>query len=281
MKVDLLTIDVEDWYNSSLDVFSDTDIKHGCKPDESVVQNTLLSLELLKKSKIKATHFVLGTVAQHYPDLIKEILLQGHEVASHGFAHQLVYNLTPASFEDDLLRSLEHLTNAGCENILGYRAPYWSIKKENLWAIDVLHKLGFKYDSSIFPIRRGLYGIPNANREIHMIREGMMEVPPATLRVFGTNIPMAGGGYLRIFPEYIFFTLLKMFKNKVNTFYYHPYELDSSDTQLKHELRSIKTNLSYLQQKLGRRRNLKKLKKLIAQLHSINIMDYLFRENLI
>ena len=154
----IITIDVEDWYNSSLDLFKDTNVEHGAKPDASVVDNTLCTLKLLAETKNKATFFILGTVAEYYPDLVKEILIQGHEVATHGYAHNLVYKLSPQEFEDDLRKSLDYLAKAECSQILGYRAPYWSITKKSLWALEVLQKLGLKYDSSIFPIKRGLYG---------------------------------------------------------------------------------------------------------------------------
>ena len=137
-----MTIDVEDWYNSSLDIFKDSDVPHGSAPDKSVVGNTLTTLDLLSETNNKATFFVLGTVAQAYPDLVREIASRGHEVATHGYSHQLVYNMTPESFEEDLKISLDHLANAGSANILGYRAPYWSITKKSLWALESLKKLG-------------------------------------------------------------------------------------------------------------------------------------------
>ena len=141
--VNVITIDVEDWYHSSLDIFKDSDVKHGSRPDESVVDNTLKTLQLLSETNNKATFFVLGTVAEHYPDIVKEILNQGHEVATHGYSHQLVYNMTPQSFEDDLKISFDHLEKASCSEILGYRAPYWSITKKSLWALEVLKNAGY------------------------------------------------------------------------------------------------------------------------------------------
>lgn len=271
----IMTIDVEDWYNSSLDLFKDTTVKHGTKPDPSVVDNTLFTLELLAKTNNKATFFVLGTVAEYYPDLVREMLTQGHEVASHGYAHDLVYNLSQSEFEDDLKIAMEHLTNAGCVEVLGYRAPYWSITKKSLWALDVLQRLGFKYDSSIFPIKRGLYGIPDAKTDIHEIKPGFWELPPATIRLPGINVPIAGGGYLRLAPYRIITSAIRKSDQQTKVFYFHPYELDPTDTKLKHKVRSITSVLYWMQQKIGRKSNPEKLKRLLAEYSFTSIKQHL------
>jgi len=266
LLANIMTIDVEDWYHSSLDLFKDTQVVHGAKPDESVVPNTLSTLELLKNTGNKATFFVLGTVAEHYPDVVKEILNQGHEVATHGYSHQLVYNMTPATFEDDLKISFDHLEKAGCSEILGYRAPYWSITKKSLWALEVLKKLGLKYDSSIFPIKRGLYGIPNARTYPNEIIDDLWEFPPATIRVLGVNLPIAGGGYLRLMPYKVISGAIKRSLSKyTRVFYFHPYELDPSDTKLQHKAKSITTVFYWMQQKLGRGSNPEKLRRLLSE----------------
>lgn len=275
-NTNIMTIDVEDWYNSSLDLFKDTDVEHGAKPDANVVDNTLYSLKLLAETKNKATFFVLGTVAEYYPDLVKEILSQGHEVATHGYAHNLVYKLSPQEFEDDLKISLDYLAKAGCSQILGYRAPYWSITKKSLWALEVLHKLKFKYDSSVFPIRRGLYGIHDANRHVHQIRNGLWEFPPATIRMLGVNLPIAGGGYLRMVPYSIIASAIrKSYGQQLRVFYFHPYELDPTDVQLKHKVKSLGTLAYWFQQKLGRKDNPEKLKRLLTEFRFTSIKNTL------
>lgn len=269
----VMSVDVEDWYNSSIDLFDDTNIQHGQKPNDSVISNTLLSLDMLDRSDNKATFFVLGTVAEHYPDLVKEILYRGHEVASHGYAHQLVYNLTPEEFENDIKTSIHHLTNAGCNDIKGYRAPYWSITKNSLWALDILKDLGFKYDSSIFPIHRGLYGISNSKPYPHMLENGMMEFPPATIRLPGFNFPIAGGGYLRILPSWLLRNMIKLSSSSdLKVFYFHPYELDSSDVKVQHKVTSLKSLLYVFQQRLGRKRNQDKVARLISE-YSFNSFE--------
>jgi polysaccharide deacetylase family protein (PEP-CTERM system associated) len=274
--INIISIDVEDWYHSSLDIFKDTNVAHGAKPDASVVPNTLQALDLLDQTKNKATFFVLGTVAEHYPDIPREILNRGHEVATHGYSHKLVYNMKPEDFEDDLKISLEHLNKAGCSRILGYRAPYWSITKRSLWALESLRKLGFEYDSSIFPIRRGLYGIPDAIPYPHQILKGLWEFPPATIRMLGINWPIAGGGYLRIVPYWIVASAIrKSSDQKLRVFYFHPYELDPEDVHLKHKVKSVGTVAYWLQQTIGRGSNPDKLKKLLFRFKFTSIKETL------
>ena len=261
-----MTIDVKDWYNSSLDIFKDSDVAHGSMPDKSVVDNTMATLELLSETNNIATFFVLGTVAEHYPDLIKEISNRGHEVATHGYSHRLVYNMTPESFEDDLKISLDHLAKAGCTKILGYRAPYWSITKKSLWALDSLKKIGLTYDSSIFPIKRGLYGIADAKTYPNEIIDGLWEFPPATIRFSGVNLPIAGGGYLRLMPYKVISGAIKKSASKyTKVFYFHPYELDPEDIKLQHKAKSMTTVLYWVQQKLGRGSNPDKLRRLLSE----------------
>lgn len=272
----VLTIDVEDWYCSSLDLFKDTPFQHGQKPSPSVVDNTLNALELLKKTGNQATFFILGTVAEHYPDIVKEILNSKHEIATHGYCHKLVYHMKPQEFEDDIKISLEHLNKAGCEQILGYRAPYWSITKKSLWALEVLNKLGFKYDSSIFPIRRGLYGIPDAPTYPNKVFSDMWEFPPATVKFFGLNLPIAGGGYLRIVPYWAIASAIRNpSQEQIRVFYFHPYELDPTDIKLKHRIKYGGTLAYWLQQKIGRQSNPGKLTKLLLEFKFTSIKEVL------
>lgn len=262
----IISIDVEDWYHSSLDIFRDTNVAHGSKPDASVVDNTLKTLDLLSETGNKATFFVLGTVAQHYPDVVREILNKGHEVATHGYSHQLIYNMIPETFEEDVKISLDYLAKAGCTKILGYRAPYWSITKKSLWALDVLKNLGLKYDSSIFPIKRGLYGIPSAKTYPNKIIDGFWEFPPATIKVLGINLPIAGGGYLRMVPYWLIALAIRKYaEQQAKTFYFHPYELDPTDIEIKHKVKSFISAAYRLQQIVGRRSNPDKIRRLLSE----------------
>lgn len=261
----VMTVDVEDWYTSSIDLFAEAAGDHGRPPDESVVPNTLRCLELFAKYGSKATFFILTTVAEAYPDLIREIEHQGHELGVHGYQHRLIYRITPAEFEEDLEKSLDILSAAGARRLFGFRAPYWSITRKSLWALDILQRHGLRYDSSVFPIHRGLYGIADAPTEPWEVRPGFWEFPPATYRLFGVNIPIAGGGYLRMFPYWILSRLVERVKRRqAPVFYLHPYELDPADTESKRELTSLKSKLYMLQQKLGREGNPAKIERLLA-----------------
>jgi len=272
----IISVDVEDWYHSSLDLFKDSPIRHCGKPEPSVVDNTLRALDLLSKTKNKATFFVLGTVAEHFPNIVKEIQRRGHEVATHGYSHRLVYRMNSTEFEDDLKISLEHLSKTGCDSVLGYRAPYWSITKRSLWALEILGKLGFKYDSSIFPIKRGLYGIPDAIPHPHRVLGNLWEFPPATVRILGTNLPIAGGGYLRLVPyRIVAWAIRKSRSRHTRIFYFHPYELDPKDIEMKHKVRSLGSMTYWLQQIAGRKSNPNKLKRLLSEFRFTSINEVL------
>lgn len=263
-KMNVLSIDVEDWYSSSIDLFSNDGAKHGQKPHPSVVTNTLRTLDLFSETKNTGTFFFLGTVAEHYPDLVKETIRRGHEVGCHSYAHQLVYNMTKDEFIADVEKAMTFLSKAGASNVKGFRAPYWSITEQSLWALDLLREMGFAYDSSIFPIRRGLYGIPSAQRFPHR-RNGLWEFPPATVRVAGVNLPVAGGGYLRILPYALISMSINCTANRqYKTFYFHPYELDAEDVVVQKKMRSIKSLTYYLQQVIGRGSNPDKIRRLMV-----------------
>ncbi len=260
-----MTVDVEDWYTSSIDLFAEAAGDHGRAPDPSVVANTRRCLELFARNRSKATFFILTTVAEAYPDLIREIEREGHEVGVHGYQHRLIYRLTPAEFEEDLKRAIGILRGIGIRWIKGFRAPYWSITKKSLWALEILKRNGLRYDSSIFPIYRRLYGIPDAPTNPYEVLPGLMEFPPATYRFCGLNVPIAGGGYLRLLP----YRLLKVMIGRAArqgglVFYLHPYELDPTDVQGVASLKGLKSRLYFVQQMLGRNGNPHKIEELLA-----------------
>jgi polysaccharide deacetylase family protein (PEP-CTERM system associated) len=195
-----LTVDLEDWYHSVTSLGP---------ADWQRLEDRLLApsqrlLDLLDRHHVRATFFVLGVVAERHPDLVREIHRRGHEIASHGHAHRLVYELTPDDFRADLRRSLEILEGITGEPVLGFRAAYWTITERSRWAIDILAEEGLAYDSSIYPIRTYLYGIPGTPPAPHVIREAagrrLYEVPPSTVGVLGQRLPVGGGFYMRAFP---------------------------------------------------------------------------------
>lgn len=232
MIYNALTIDVEDYYMVS--AFSDiVRFEDWSKFESRVEANTQRVLDLLSEYNIKATFFVLGWVAERYPKLIKELQSRGHELACHGYNHRLVYKLSYDEFRDDTRKAKKIIEDITGESVIGYRATSYSITKESLWALDILIEEGFKYDSSIFPIIHDRYGIKDFNRFPVRVNLngtcGILEVPLSTIRIFNSNIPIAGGGYFRLFP-YMFFKKGIQRINKIEKqpviFYIHPWEID-------------------------------------------------------
>ncbi len=199
----MLTVDVEDWFQVEAQIesikFSDW---HKFKM--RVLPNVMNMLGLFEQYNVKATFFVLGWVAEKLPDLVGHIASRGHEVASHGYAHRLAYTQTPKEFADDIEKSLAAIRQSVDADIIGYRAPSFSIGEKTPWAWDILAELGITYDSSIFPVHHDIYGSPHLPRYPFrlQLKNGRIldEVPMTTLRVLGYNFPAAGGGYLRLFP---------------------------------------------------------------------------------
>jgi polysaccharide deacetylase family protein (PEP-CTERM system associated) len=234
----VMSVDVEDYYQVS--AFSKSVSPNNWHDYESrVVDNTLKLLDLFASKNLKSTFFVLGWVAEREPELVKEIHRQGHEIASHGYSHQLVYNQTPEVFRDETIRSKKLLEDLIGEPVLGYRAASYSITNKNLWALDILHEAGFAYDSSIFPIRHDRYGIPDAKTVPHILTTPnggkLVEFPLTTRRIGSVNIPVAGGGYFRLYPYFLTRMFLKAVNRKQNeqfVFYLHPWEVDPDQPRI-------------------------------------------------
>ena len=227
--INAMTIDVEGYYQVAAfeKIVSPSDWGNF---ESRVVRNTQRFLELLAAQEVKATFFVLGYEAERHPELVREIAAAGHEIGSHGFAHQLAYKQSEAVFRDDVARARKLLQDLSGQEVLSYRAPSFSIGRQTPWGHRVLVEEGYRYDSSVFPIRHDLYGDPNAPVEIHTIETEagpIIEFPPTVVRRFGRNIPTGGGGYFRIFP----FGLTQRWLKQVNrtrpfVFYIHPWEID-------------------------------------------------------
>ena len=198
-----------------------------------VRENTERMLDILADAPqpIKGTFFVLGWVAEKYPKLVPEIVRQGHEIASHGYGHQLVYTLTEEEFRQDVRTTRKMLQDQSGQPVLGYRAPSFSIVKRTPWAHRILVEEGYTYDSSVFPIYHDLHGNPDAPREIHTIPTEagpLIEFPPAVLTRLGKNIPVGGGGYFRFFPYFLTARWLREINRQGRpfVFYIHPWEID-------------------------------------------------------
>ena len=279
--INILTIDVEDWYTSSLALFDAPLTAYGQRPSELVIYNTRKILEILRDCNCKATFFVLATVAEHYPYLVKEIHNEGHEIATHGYSHKLVYQMTPIEFEEDLLKSVDLIENIINEKVIGYRAPYFSIVKKSLWALDILIKHGIKYDASIFPIKRYLYGIPDFSRFISVVKSKekyhFREVPPSSVRIFNRNFPIGGGGYFRILPYwFIKWGIKKLNKNgHPAVIYMHPYEIDPEDIKMPYKSLSRKIRLTLFTQRIGRNKYIYKANKLFRDFRFNSIKENL------
>jgi polysaccharide deacetylase family protein (PEP-CTERM system associated) len=232
-----LTIDVEDYFHVS--AFEGYVRRSTWDSLESrVVPNTDRLLELLARANVQATFFVLGWVAERYPALITRIAEAGHEIGSHGFGHRLIYNQSPTEFREDLLRSRAVISDAARVAIDGYRAPSFSITPRSLWALDIIRDVGFTYDASIFPIRHDRYGLPSAPRHFHALNQKagtLWECPASTVRVAGTNLPVAGGGYFRLLP-YAWtkwgIARLNRHERRAAIFYLHPWEIDPDQPRI-------------------------------------------------
>ncbi len=252
-----LTIDVEDYFQVS--AFAPYIPRNEWPIRECRVEkNVDRILAMLDKHDIQATFFTLGWIAERYPEMVRRIAAAGHEIASHGYGHERASEQTPDSFLADIQaakRVLEDL--AGCE-VRGYRAPSFSIGEKNLWAFECLERAGYRYSSSIYPIRHDHYGMPDAPRHAHRIG-GLIEIPATTLRFFNRNWPASGGGYFRLLP----YPLSRWMIRRVNdvdrmpaVFYFHPWEIDvdqpridgiSAKTRFRHYL-----NIERMEQRLHR-----------------------------
>ncbi len=237
MVVNMMTIDVEEYFHAS--VFERAIPKSRWDDLESrVCPTTDRLLEILGDAQVRATFFILGWVAVRYPAMVRRIAAAGHEIASHGYGHGLIYNDSPEAFRADLRRAKRAIEDAAGVPVFGYRAPSYSITAQSLWALDILIEEGYQYDASIFPIHHDRYGIAASPRHAYRIwrhHGSLWELPGSTVRLAGVNLPVAGGGYFRLLP----YAWTKWGIDRVNrregqpvVFYLHPWEIDADQPRV-------------------------------------------------
>lgn len=232
--INMLTFDIEEWFHANYD---------HVRPDRSkgtsfrAHMDTLL--QMCSDADCKATFFTLGCIGEDYPDIVKAIAREGHDVASHGYAHELAYKQTKEEFRTDVKKSVDILEDLTGTKVLGYRAPSWSIIESNIHYLEVLEEMGLAYDASIFPVKTFLYGIPSAPTEIHKPKVNgreldLYEIPMSVMKVAGRNIGYSGGFYFRFFPKFIIQKAIQAAnrQGKSSIVYLHPREVDAKEHKL-------------------------------------------------
>lgn len=205
--------------------------------ESRVERNTEKILAMLASQSLHATFFVLGWVAERCPRIVRRMVQEGHELASHGYGHELVTSISTTAFREDIRKTKRILEDLSGKPVWGYRAPSFSITKDSLWALSILVEEGYRYDSSVFPIMHDTYGIPGASPDLHRIttEQGeIWEIPPSTVVVAGLRLPIAGGGYFRMCPYPVFRALMKKAEKAGDplVIYFHPWELDPEQPRM-------------------------------------------------
>nr|WP_315231419.1 XrtA system polysaccharide deacetylase [uncultured Albidiferax sp.] len=267
-----LTIDVEDYFQVS--AFAPYIARSSWKDCECrVEENVNKILEILSCHEVKATFFTLGWIAERYPKLVKDIVSEGHELASHGYGHERASDLSEKEFFIDIDSSKKILEDISGVQVIGYRAPSFSIGAGNFWAFECLERAGYRYSSSIYPIKHDHYGMPNFSRYPVQISDNFLEIPITTVQFFNRNLPSSGGGYFRLFPYSLSKWLLNQINNKENNpaiFYFHPWEIDINQPRVMGINRKTKfrhyVNIHKMEDRLN---------KLLNDFHW-NRMDYVF-----
>ncbi|MBU2578429.1 polysaccharide deacetylase family protein [Patescibacteria group bacterium] len=267
----IFTVDVEEWYHQNFNSIVNGNIQPNYN---AVVSNTLKILDLLDLNNSKGTFFFLGCIASEYPDLLKEVSLRGHEIASHGFAHRLVNNMNESEFETDLVQSIEAIEKITGLPVKGYRAASWSMSNKTKGAYKILMKHNFTYDSSIFPFATYLYGSNSAPLVPHKIiynQKQLIEIPASIFKFGGFRIPFGGGFYFRFYPYFFTKCLFNCITphQSSSIFYIHPREIDQMSPRLKLPLKDY--FVSYIN--IGN--PLVKLSKILKDFNAITINDFI------
>jgi len=236
--LNVASVDVEEHFQVS--GFADVVPRDRWESHESRVEsNTDRLLDLFDRAGIKATFFVLGWVGERHPAMVRRIADAGHEIGSHGYSHRLIYDQTPEEFRSETHRSRRFLQDTTGQPVNGYRAASFSITRRNLWALDILAECGFQYDSSLFPVLHDRYGIPGALRQMHRLEtpagHRLLEIPPSTLPLGRAMLPVAGGGYLRLYPRALTtwaIDRLNRLESMPAVMYIHPWEVDPEQPRI-------------------------------------------------
>jgi polysaccharide deacetylase family protein (PEP-CTERM system associated) len=233
--INLLTFDIEEWFHTTA-LHQYIDEQSWERLESSVIGNVHNLLELLADHQTRATFFILGWIAERYPRLVQEIHRSGHEIASHGYRHQLIYDLDRETFREYVQRAKALLEDLTGKPVLGYRATSFSIVSHTLWALDILRDAGFVYDSSMFPIKHDIYGINGFPRFPFRLENGLIELPASTIKLGGKNFPIAGGGYFRLYPYWLTKKGIESLNRAGHPamVYLHPWELDPDCPRVAH-----------------------------------------------
>ena len=249
MKI-AFTVDFEDWYQG---IDMPFDKWESIEKRLHIGHNKLLGL--FQKFNVKATYFLLGKTIEDHPELISEIIRDGHEIGCHTYSHPFIYKITPEEFRKELQKCKQLLHQFGI-GFTGFRAPYFSIDRRSFWALDIIKEEGFTYDSSIFPGDTKRTGMPGFNPEIHCLNNGLTEFPVSTFKMIGLDFGV-GGGYFRLLPyDYFKERISKLLDDHNSIFYIHPWELDVNQPKISGIHRRIKfthyVNLHSTERKLTR-----------------------------
>lgn len=236
--INMMSVDVEEYFHAM--IVQEALERAPRTPVESRVRASVERvLALFARFGTRATFFVLGELAIRYPEMVRAIAAAGHEIACHSFRHEPVWRQRPDEFRRDVRRARAVLEAAGGVAVMGFRAPNFSIGDSEQWAYDVLLEEGYRYDSSVYPIRHDRYGDPHAPRWPHALREGadgsLLELPIGTLRLLGVNLPLGGGGYFRLLPADLYVRGIRRVNARERQpvmFYFHPWELDPAQPRV-------------------------------------------------
>jgi polysaccharide deacetylase family protein (PEP-CTERM system associated) len=279
----VLSIDLEEWYQLSHRHFTGQAIP----PRDSIFRQVDYLLDLFQRHGVRATFFALGLLIESHPELLRRISEAGHEIGSHGYAHLQIFRLTRQQFQEDTRRARQVVEDALGAPVRGYRAAYFSIGRSSLWALEVLAENGFEYDSSIFPIHHRRYGIPDFDRRTlrYHLPNGLTitEVPLATVPLAGSNVPIAGGGYVRLLP----YPVLRRAVRRLNASgtplvtYFHPYEFDEERLDILRVYRpagaaaALRAHFVNFEQNLRRASMRAKLERLLRDFRFTSFAEYL------